>query len=187
MLPSIPRYDWDYTKLVNKLLAGNIINPLISKSFKSGNKNKFIKIILGSFYLFRLLSRKSAKLRAKKEQYRAVMSALNSFNPTVTRRIKTRRDRKKRVKYTQLYTLFKHKRRLAAFRWVALHLKHIKLRGVQLRFFFILIDCGLFASGNLLNLTQAYWLKGEKLKKKPHNPERLQYTNYYLGDLGDIK
>ena len=186
MLPSIPQYNWEYTKLVKKLLGVNTVNPLISKNFKSGNKNKFIKIFFRSFYLLRVLSRKSKKLKVQKDQFKAIILALNSFNPTVTRRVKTRRDRKKRVKYTQLYTLFKHKRRLAVFRWMALHLNHIKLRGVHLRFFFILIDCGLFSTGNLLNLTQKYCLRGEKLKKKPITPKQTERVDYYLGDIEDV-
>jgi len=186
MLPFIHQYNWDYTVLVNKLLRPNHINPLISKSFKSGHKNKLLKVFLRSFYLLRVIGRKSYRLKSKTDHFKIIISALMSFNPTVTRRVKTRRDRKKRVKYTKLYTLFKHKRRLALFRWLALHLNHVKLRGLQVRFLFILIDCGFFSSGNLLNLTQEYCLKGEKLKKKPHTPGKQLKSNYYLGDLEDV-
>lgn len=186
MLSFIYRYNWDYTKLVHKLLNANTVNPLVSKSFKSGHKNKLLKIFLRSFYLLRLIERKSLKLKSKEDHFKTIISSLTGFNPTVTRRVKTRRDRKKRVKYTKLYTLFKHKRRLAVFRWVALHLKHVKLRDLRLRFLFILIDCGFFSSGNLLNLTQEYCLKGEKLKKKPHIHAIRGRTKYYLGDIEDV-
>ena len=186
MLPFIYRYNWDYTKLVHNLMRPNIVNPLVSKSFKSGHKNKLLKIFFRSFYLLRIIERKSRKLKSKNNHFKIIISALMAFNPTVTCRVKTRRYKKKRVKYTKLYTLFKHKRRLATLRWIALHLRHAKLRCLHTRFLFLLIDCGFFSSRNVLTLTQEYCLKKEKLKKKPHTYNKPEKSKYYLGDLGDI-